>query len=142
MHKGPNVQMFTVAKGFVIGVNYQCCAMFSCNGNVNGAFTSEDGRIRQSECYFQILQFPPAASKVDGGGIFLIIFGVGAAAYCGVGIMLGRKKGLSGRDALPNLPFWTALPGLTKDGCGFFFWCCKRRVGLAVANNFKAYEEL
>jgi len=83
-------------------------------------------------CSFQI-NFPTRAScpgsndggsgksGLSGGSIFLIILVVSISVYLIVGCIYLRKvKGTVGmKESCPNGGFWTALPGLVKDGLAF-----------------------
>jgi len=60
-------------------------------------------------------------SGLSGGSIFLIIFFVGLATYFMVGALIKWKLmgAPAGVDMIPNVEFWTSLPGLVADGCRF-----------------------
>lgn len=154
---GANVNKFEVAPGFKILTQGACCRMFggkNCNAAVHlnffrGPFTSADGELHSNtpqvggpNCMYAIDAFPADKAGFDGGSVFLILVFVGGGVYCGAGIALGRRKGLSGIETVPNRAFWGAIPGLARDGCGYFFWCWKKRVGMSVAASFQSYEEL
>jgi len=54
---------------------------------------------------------------LSGGSVLLIILFVGLSVYLGVGIGFNVfKRGATGSDMWPNKTFWSALPGLIKDG--------------------------
>lgn len=74
---------------------------------------------------------PPSSSgKSDGlspGSILLIIFLVAVVVYLvgGVAFQTGIRKA-KGKESLPNINFWTTVPGLIKDGFRFTFSCGKQ----------------
>ena len=60
------------------------------------------------------------AAEIVARGPFRKVEGPFAWPYFGGGYLYNVKRnGLSGSEAIPNHGFWTALPGLIKDGCGF-----------------------
>eukprot|EP00729_Bicosta_minor_P025018 gene25018-biopygen5736 len=79
-----------------------------------------------------------------GGIIFLAVLFSTSSIYCVVGITMSKRKdpGLSIKESLPHSSFWAAIPGLAKEGCGFFFWCFRKRAGMAVAASYSPYESL
>ena len=83
---------------------------------------------------------PGKGGKVGAGPLALMAGGGLVAVYCGVGILVHKKRGLN--STIPNASFWRGLPSLVRDGVGFFFWCCRRRAGLSVASAYNSYEEL
>jgi len=57
---------------------------------------------------------------LSGGSIFLILVFAGIAAYFLAGVIfLGAVKGQRGKEMIPNLGFWTMVPGLIQDGATF-----------------------
>ncbi|RUS82440.1 hypothetical protein EGW08_009786 [Elysia chlorotica] len=72
---------------------------------------------------------PPSSSStgLSPGSILLIAFLVLVVVYIlvGVGIQIGVRKA-KGIESLPNVSFWSALPGLIKDGVGFTLTCGKK----------------
>jgi len=59
---------------------------------------------------------------LDGGWVFIIILVVGFVVYVVAGVIIKKVKfDATGSDLMPNKDFWTALPGLVKDGVVFFF---------------------
>jgi len=64
---------------------------------------------------------------LSGGSIFLIILLVCAVVYLVGGVLFRKfKVHAEGVDVIPNLNFWTSLPGLTKDG---FVWVFRKITG-------------
>ncbi|GFN88359.1 cation-dependent mannose-6-phosphate receptor [Plakobranchus ocellatus] len=59
---------------------------------------------------------------LSGGSILLIVALVVVVVYLvgGVIIQVGVRK-VEGKERIPNVNFWTALPGLIKDGFRFTF---------------------
>lgn len=54
------------------------------------------------------------------GGILLIVFFCGLFVYFAGGfVYLSQVKKLEGRERIPNVDFWTSLPGLIKEGGRF-----------------------
>jgi len=61
-----------------------------------------------------------APSGLSLGSILLITVACLAVVYLVSGILYNKyKKGLSGLELLPNVEFWVAIPGLSKDGVLF-----------------------
>jgi len=87
-----------------------------------------------STCVYDFAMTSPSAcplvistgSNDDGlspGSIFLILLLVAVVVYL-VGGALFRYKFQDvevSANLIPNLPFWTAIPGLVKDGCVFTY---------------------
>lgn len=74
------------------------------------------------------MEFPTAAAcgvhvkvskSTDGGGILLIVFFVLLIVYFIAGAVWHHRNGKRGADMIPNLSFWSSLPGLIKDGFKF-----------------------
>jgi len=64
---------------------------------------------------------PPAnGKKLSGGSILLILLLVVAVVYITAGLLWNKFKAQkNGVELVPNLDFWTSLPGLVKDGIMF-----------------------
>ena len=60
----------------------------------------------------------------------------------GLGAAIAYTKGMRGKEMVVGYGVWSALPGLIGDGFGFFFWCCRSKVGMAVSQAYRPYEEL
>jgi len=57
---------------------------------------------------------------LSGGSIFLILLLVLAVVYLVAGVLFNKfKRQASGVELIPNVGFWTSLPGLVKDGVLF-----------------------
>lgn len=55
------------------------------------------------------------------GTILVIIFFVVLVVYLVAGVLFMKyRRGATGREVIPNIEFWSSLPGLIKDGCVFF----------------------
>jgi len=67
------------------------------------------------------LKVTPSESGLSGGSIFLIVFFVGLATYFLLGALIKwRLMGTpAGVDMIPNVEFWTELPGYILDGFRF-----------------------
>ncbi|KJE91134.1 hypothetical protein CAOG_02315 [Capsaspora owczarzaki ATCC 30864] len=68
----------------------------------------------------------PVASEgggISGGSILLAIFFPSVFVYLVVGVLIKRRGGATGTDAIPNIAFWREVPGLIKDGFKFVFSC-------------------
>ena len=88
---------------------------------------------------------PPRRSEPAAWGpLFLAALFATSSIYCIGGVLLNRRgdSSLSIREAVPHRNFWSSVPGLARDGCGFFFWCFRRRAGMAVAASYSPYEAL
>jgi len=80
---------------------------------------------------------PSSNTGLSGGWIFIICLIVTLFLYIFIGCFYKRKRlGLSGREACPNIDFWSQLPGLVKDG----FLYTKRR--LFALSSRSDYEKL
>ncbi|XP_065845841.1 uncharacterized protein [Oscarella lobularis] len=72
---------------------------------------------------------PGGSSALSPGSILLIIVFSLLIAYFVVGIMIMKfKMNAEGKEIIPQSAFWTAIPGLIKDGALFI---CGRRGGNA-----------
>ena len=72
----------------------------------------------------------PSSSGSSGGWVFVMIVLIPLSVYFAVGVAYKRfKLGNEWRDSIPNAEFWADLPGLVKDGCGFFVAKCKQLIG-------------
>lgn len=75
-----------------------------------------------------------SSSSTDGGAIALaIFFGVLGGYFLFGAIFLAAVKGRRGADMVPNLEFWTTLPGLVKDGT---YFCVSKVRGTASRGNY------
>ena len=64
----------------------------------------------------------PIGGVGSGGWTFVLVVTVSFTVYMVAGILFKRfKLGIvEWRESIPNIDFWVELPGLVKDGCGFF----------------------
>jgi len=63
-----------------------------------------------------------SSGPLSGGSIILIIVSVGIVVYLIAGVFYKVKfVGAEGVERVPNVEFWTALPGLVKDGFAFTY---------------------
>ncbi|XP_067649975.1 uncharacterized protein [Haliotis asinina] len=70
----------------------------------------------------------PPDEGLSGGTILLILVVVFGFIYLVAGMAFNRYRGgKEGVEMLPNRGFWSALPGLIKDGAMFAVGCIKRR---------------
>jgi len=54
---------------------------------------------------------------LSGGSIFLILLLCLAVVYIVVGVLFNKfKKQATGIELIPNVEFWTSIPGLVRDG--------------------------
>jgi 1,2-dihydroxy-3-keto-5-methylthiopentene dioxygenase len=61
-----------------------------------------------------------AGGGLSGGSILLIILLVVAVVYLVAGVLFNKfKRQATGIELIPNVGFWTSLPGLVKDGVMF-----------------------
>ncbi|XP_070532863.1 cation-dependent mannose-6-phosphate receptor-like isoform X2 [Ptychodera flava] len=84
------------------------------------------------ETKYGCLQRSPPPSEPSHGvsiGTMLIVIALsGVILYCGVGFLFQRTVyGAQGMDQIPHYEFWSSLPGLIKDGCGFVSSNCKTK---------------
>eukprot|EP01006_Ploeotia_vitrea_P033790 TRINITY_DN65642_c1_g1_i1.p1 TRINITY_DN65642_c1_g1~~TRINITY_DN65642_c1_g1_i1.p1 ORF type:complete len:273 (-),score=126.76 TRINITY_DN65642_c1_g1_i1:84-866(-) len=84
---------------------------------------------------------PPAKSGgLSGGWVFCIILWSVTFVYCGLGCIYNRtQKGASGKEVIPHVAFWGALPGLVKDGCSF---TVRKLRALCEGGNSSEYTEV
>jgi len=65
---------------------------------------------------------------LSGGSIILIILLVCGVVYLVAGVLFNKfKRQASGVELIPNVGFWTSLPGLVKDGVLFIVHKFTRR---------------
>ncbi|XP_071102173.1 uncharacterized protein [Haliotis cracherodii] len=70
----------------------------------------------------------PPDEGLSGGTILLILVIVFGFIYLVAGMTFNRYRGgKEGVEMLPNRGFWSALPGLVKDGAVFTIGCIKQR---------------
>jgi len=63
---------------------------------------------------------PVTSGGLSGGSILLIILLCLVVVYLVAGILFNRfKRQLTGIELIPNVTFWTSIPGLVKDGVMF-----------------------
>jgi len=74
---------------------------------------------------------------LSGGSILLIILLVVAVVYLVGGILFKKfRMHAEGIDMIPNLGFWTSLPGLVKDGN---VWLFRKITGKGSSGGGAAY---
>jgi len=75
---------------------------------------------------------------LSDGSIILIVLFVSLILYCVIGVVWRKKKrGATGKELIPNLEFWTGMPGLVKDGFKYFVSkTCKRGAGGSGTDNY------
>jgi len=67
-------------------------------------------------------------SGLSPGDVMLIIFFCGFGVYFIIGILVKRfHMGETGAQMIPNVEFWSGLPGLVKDGFMFLINKCRGR---------------
>eukprot|EP01126_Amoeba_proteus_P005150 TRINITY_DN11702_c0_g1_i60.p1 TRINITY_DN11702_c0_g1~~TRINITY_DN11702_c0_g1_i60.p1 ORF type:complete len:232 (+),score=35.71 TRINITY_DN11702_c0_g1_i60:68-763(+) len=82
--------------------------------------TSSNGRLDAYKATFRSSLACPLPDTLSGGSIFMIILLVLLVVYWVVGLLVNRFYfGETSFEVLPNLAFWTSLPGLVKDGILF-----------------------
>jgi len=126
-----NTTLFTeTTTGFTISYSggdkgRSSTVFWSCNPDTPGNLTNViDGTASGSyNVYFSSsAACPPGAgaSSFDYGWLFPILLFGGLALYFAVGIIIQRfVREKSGAEMIPNVEFWSSLPGLTKDGVMF-----------------------
>ncbi|KAK6165703.1 hypothetical protein SNE40_022581 [Patella caerulea] len=69
-----------------------------------------------------------SSTTLTVGSIVLIVFLVLVIVYVIVGVSVNKfARHATGKEVVPNYTFWTALPGLIKDGVLFIFSICRRK---------------
>eukprot|EP01126_Amoeba_proteus_P005153 TRINITY_DN11702_c0_g1_i70.p1 TRINITY_DN11702_c0_g1~~TRINITY_DN11702_c0_g1_i70.p1 ORF type:complete len:157 (+),score=25.75 TRINITY_DN11702_c0_g1_i70:542-1012(+) len=77
--------------------------------------TSSNGRLDAYKATFRSSLACPLPDTLSGGSIFMIILLVLLVVYWVVGLLVNRFYfGETSFEVLPNLAFWTSLPGLVK----------------------------
>jgi len=119
----------------------------TCNGsprvaNVDLVCGSEVSLVEviedpEATCSYNVQVTIPCS--MSGGSIFLIAVLVGTILYFGLGCLYKRKKmgATSVKESIPNIDFWTTLPGLVKDG---FYFVVRDRCRAAGTGG--GYEEI
>ncbi|XP_035688259.1 uncharacterized protein LOC118423991 [Branchiostoma floridae] len=70
--------------------------------------------------------WPGLAASISFGSVLCIIFFPGIFLYCAGGVAFNKlARGKSGRDLVPNVYFWSELPGTIKDGYRFATSPCR-----------------
>lgn len=111
---------------------------YMCDPTVDPPLTTVIGETSSSKYEFTIVSKaacpqsgPPGPSPTDGptvevsvslttGSILTIIFFSLVAVYLIAGLLFNRLyRRETGREMIPNVTFWTALPGLVRDGFRF-----------------------
>ncbi|KAL4222888.1 hypothetical protein ACF0H5_018928 [Mactra antiquata] len=75
------------------------------------------------------------STGLSAGSVLLIVFFSLAAGYLLFGgAYMKVKEGANGKDIIPNITFWSTLPGLIKDGCALVMGviCRKRSVYVSM----------
>jgi hypothetical protein len=96
-------------------------------------FTEEKPQLHYNFAWASVHACPKGSGGGSGGGlsggsIFLIILLVGGVVYLVAGILFNKfKRQATGVELIPNVGFWTSLPGLTKDGVMFIVHKITRR---------------
>lgn len=75
--------------------------------------------------------YDESSEGLSGGSVLLIIFFVLLFVYMAAGIAFNKfRHEAKGLELLPNLGFWSKLPGLIRDGCAYSMAvvCRKRSV--------------
>lgn len=97
-------------------------------------FTEENPKLHYNFQWATKYACPKGSSGGGGGGglsggsIFLIILLVGGVVYLVGGILFNKfKRQATGVEIIPNVGFWTSLPGLIKDGVMFIVHKITRR---------------
>lgn len=68
--------------------------------------------------------------SVSVGSVLLIVFFALAVVYLVAGILFNKfARHNTGKEVVPNVSLWVALPGLVKDGCLFVVGKITRRGG-------------
>eukprot|EP00029_Vermamoeba_vermiformis_P008610 TRINITY_DN4083_c0_g1_i1.p1 TRINITY_DN4083_c0_g1~~TRINITY_DN4083_c0_g1_i1.p1 ORF type:complete len:256 (-),score=8.46 TRINITY_DN4083_c0_g1_i1:42-809(-) len=124
----PNVQPLDDGKGVVItynrvgnlGTRVQLLCDYNFAGMDQNNITKNTGTST-----FEVMILTDAACPISGGGmsggtIFLLVVLVVCILYLVVGILINKFSRMkNGREVVPNVEFWTSLPGLVADGAKF-----------------------
>jgi len=88
-------------------------------------FTGESPQLHYNFLWASVHACPVGGKSggkggLSGGSILLIILLVVAVVYLVAGVLFNKfKRQASGIELIPNVGFWTSLPGLVKDGVMF-----------------------
>ncbi|KAK6165699.1 hypothetical protein SNE40_022577 [Patella caerulea] len=116
-----------------------------CDESQEGTLTAEGESPPTSGKYYMTLTSKYACAKsqepsnssngLTVGSILLIIVLVLVIVYVVVGVSINKYgRHATGKEVVPNYTFWTALPGLIKDGVLFAFSGCKNGSGTTYDN--------
>ncbi|XP_064648078.1 uncharacterized protein LOC135500491 [Lineus longissimus] len=109
--------------------NYQTTVTLKCDASLTGSPKFDIAGAVTFNTVEMTMTHASLCAIVEGGGgglsigsILIIIFFVGIIVYVAAGIvfMVFVKKE-SGPKIVPNVNFWTALPGYVKDGVLFVY---------------------
>jgi hypothetical protein len=80
---------------------------------------------------------------ISGGWVFCIIIFVCTPVYFLIGCAINYRKGVpTWKERTPNLAFWSAIPGLCKDGCKYTWTKLRGLCGGATVRAAGTYETL
>jgi hypothetical protein len=124
--KKPSKDGYGLSIEFVNGDNNRKMELdLTCDPNAGAGKPVYLGESPQLHYNFQFASAsacPIEAPKkgISASEIILILLIVGVVVYFVAGILIKKfKMGASGIDMIPNVGFWTSLPGLVKDGFMF-----------------------
>ncbi|KAG9395815.1 Autophagy-related protein 27 [Carpediemonas membranifera] len=73
------------------------------------------------------------ASFIGLGWVLLVLMALGVFIYLAVGMVYKRLAlGATGLEIIPNIDFWSRVPGLMIDGCKFITWPVTWVVSLVI----------
>ncbi|XP_069114654.1 uncharacterized protein [Argopecten irradians] len=109
----PNIQVFG-EQGFnsllyTFTIISNCACPGACSNNPNPNPIGPGGQVT-------------VEAGISAGTVLCIIAIVGIVVYVGAGMAYMRvKKQATGTGMVPHKDFWTAIPGLIKEGCVFTY---------------------
>eukprot|EP01116_Phalansterium_solitarium_P001833 TRINITY_DN11653_c0_g1_i1.p1 TRINITY_DN11653_c0_g1~~TRINITY_DN11653_c0_g1_i1.p1 ORF type:complete len:265 (+),score=23.03 TRINITY_DN11653_c0_g1_i1:130-924(+) len=108
--------------------NFQWRSAFACAGQSSGG--SSGGSSGSSSGGSSTGGGATTKGGLSGGSVFLIILLCCVVVYVGAGIAWNHfKMHNTGVELIPNVSFWTSIPGLVKDGALFIWGKIARRDG-------------
>jgi len=122
---GAGVEAFFVSPPGTDGLVRKGKVIISCNPAASTPVKLDihnPTNVNSYEITFESVAACPAKALggLSGGSVFLIIVLCATVVYLiGGVIFLGAVKGQRGKDMIPNLDFWSMVPGLVKDGVLF-----------------------
>ena len=81
--------------------------------------------------------------SVDGYTVFMAVLFAGGSIYIVAGVTFNKHRHPEQTlaQSIPNKSFWSALPGLAKDGLVFTFYSSRRKANNMISAS-RGYDNL